>query len=83
KTGVKGPVKVRVERITHPAMPEDTPKPAQEERVVEVTYETLGSLVQRFHDHTQVSQSIVYRLLREFRESRDIRLLGLNRQSLF
>ncbi|GKA50211.1 hypothetical protein Tco_0743284 [Tanacetum coccineum] len=33
-------------------MPEDTPKPAQE-GAVEVTYETLGDLVQMFHDHTQ------------------------------
>nr|GEV38589.1 hypothetical protein [Tanacetum cinerariifolium] len=40
------------ERVTHPAMPEDIPEPAQE-GVVEVTYETLGDLVQRFHDHTQ------------------------------
>nr|GEU97350.1 hypothetical protein [Tanacetum cinerariifolium] len=46
------PVEVRVERVTHPAMPEDTTEPAQEERAVECTYETLGSLVQRFHDHT-------------------------------
>nr|GEW11441.1 hypothetical protein [Tanacetum cinerariifolium] len=44
--------KVRVERVTHSTMPEDTPEPAQEERAVECTYETLGSLVQRFHDHT-------------------------------
>nr|GEU98251.1 hypothetical protein [Tanacetum cinerariifolium] len=51
KTGVRGPVEVRVERITHPAMPEDIPEPAQE-GAVEVTYETLGDLVQRFHDHT-------------------------------
>ncbi|GJT11100.1 putative reverse transcriptase domain-containing protein [Tanacetum coccineum] len=34
------------------AMPKDIPEPAQE-RAVEVTYETLGDLVQRFHDHTQ------------------------------
>ncbi|GJS22684.1 putative reverse transcriptase domain-containing protein [Tanacetum coccineum] len=33
-------------------MPEDTPEPAQE-GAVEVTYETLGDLVQRFHDHTE------------------------------
>ncbi|GJT88495.1 hypothetical protein Tco_1070212 [Tanacetum coccineum] len=33
-------------------MPEDIPEPAQE-GVVEVTYETLGDLVQRFHDHTE------------------------------
>ncbi|GJV35487.1 hypothetical protein Tco_1407964 [Tanacetum coccineum] len=53
ETGVRGPVEVRVERVTHPVMPEDIPEPAQE-GAVEVTYETLGDLVQRFHDHTQV-----------------------------
>ncbi|GJS08098.1 hypothetical protein Tco_0364894 [Tanacetum coccineum] len=52
ETGVRGPVKVRVERVTHPVMPEDIPEPSQE-GAVEVTYETLGDLVQRFHDHTQ------------------------------
>ncbi|GJT63351.1 hypothetical protein Tco_1006884 [Tanacetum coccineum] len=52
ETGVRGPVEVRVERVTHPAMPEDIPEPAQE-GAIEVTYETLGDLVQRFHDHTQ------------------------------
>ncbi|GKD00312.1 hypothetical protein Tco_1170586, partial [Tanacetum coccineum] len=59
KTGVKGLVKVRVERVTHPAMPEDIPEPAQE-GAVEVTYETLGDLVQRFRDHTQAI--LVYRI---------------------
>nr|GFA15780.1 reverse transcriptase domain-containing protein [Tanacetum cinerariifolium] len=34
------------ERVTHPAMPKDIPEPAQE-GVAEVTYETLGDLVQR------------------------------------
>ncbi|GJY06082.1 hypothetical protein Tco_0373136 [Tanacetum coccineum] len=52
ETGVRGPVEVRVERVTRPAMPEDIPEPAQE-GAVEATYETLGDLVQRFHDHTQ------------------------------
>nr|GEZ92018.1 putative reverse transcriptase domain-containing protein [Tanacetum cinerariifolium]GFA10443.1 putative reverse transcriptase domain-containing protein [Tanacetum cinerariifolium] len=42
----------RDERVTHPAMPDDIPEHAQE-GVAEVTYETLGDLVQRFHDHTQ------------------------------
>nr|GEX91912.1 hypothetical protein [Tanacetum cinerariifolium] len=46
------PRKTRVERVTHPVMPEDIPEPAQE-GAVEVTYETLGDLVQRFHNHTQ------------------------------
>ncbi|GKE32081.1 putative reverse transcriptase domain-containing protein, partial [Tanacetum coccineum] len=50
--GMRGPVEIRVERVTHPAMPEDIPEPAQE-GAVEATYETLGNLVQRFHDHTQ------------------------------
>ncbi|GJW58326.1 hypothetical protein Tco_0105057 [Tanacetum coccineum] len=38
--------------LTHPVMPEDIPEPAQE-GAVEITYETLGDLVQRFYDHTQ------------------------------
>ncbi|GJR43974.1 retrotransposon protein, putative, ty3-gypsy subclass [Tanacetum coccineum] len=52
ETGVRGPVEVRVERVTHPVMPEDIPEPAQE-GAVECTYETLGDLVQRFHDHKE------------------------------
>ncbi|GKG23903.1 hypothetical protein Tco_0391939, partial [Tanacetum coccineum] len=44
ETGVRGPVEVRVERVTYPVMPEDIPEPAQEGSV-EVTYETLGDLV--------------------------------------
>nr|GEY14345.1 putative reverse transcriptase domain-containing protein [Tanacetum cinerariifolium] len=48
-----GPIKTRVERVTHPAMPEDIPEPTHK-GAVEVTYETLGDLVQRFHDHIQV-----------------------------
>ncbi|GJT58240.1 hypothetical protein Tco_0993294 [Tanacetum coccineum] len=59
ETGTRGPVEVRVERVTHPVMPEDTPKPAQE-GAVEVTYETLGDLVQRFHDH--IESISVYRI---------------------
>ncbi|GJQ96247.1 hypothetical protein Tco_0007386 [Tanacetum coccineum] len=51
KTGVRGPVKVRVDRVTHPVIADDTLMLAQE-GAVKVTYETLGDLVQRFHDHT-------------------------------
>ncbi|GKC28989.1 hypothetical protein Tco_1036283, partial [Tanacetum coccineum] len=50
--GMKGLVEVRVDRLTHPVVADDIPKPAQE-GAVEVTYETLGDLVQRFHDHTE------------------------------
>ncbi|GJZ90585.1 putative reverse transcriptase domain-containing protein [Tanacetum coccineum] len=46
ETGARGPVEVRVERVTHPVMPEDILEPAQE-GANEVTYETLGDLVQR------------------------------------
>ncbi|GKE26701.1 hypothetical protein Tco_1442085 [Tanacetum coccineum] len=52
ETGTRGPIEVRVERVTHLVMLEDTPEPAQE-GAVEVTYETLRDLVKRFHDHTE------------------------------
>ncbi|GJW76823.1 hypothetical protein Tco_0138505 [Tanacetum coccineum] len=52
ETGMRGPVEVRVDRVTHPVVADDIPELAQE-GVVEVTYETLGNLVQRFHDHTE------------------------------
>ncbi|GKE51236.1 hypothetical protein Tco_1486392, partial [Tanacetum coccineum] len=52
KTGTRGPVEVRVERVTHHVMLEDTPKPTHE-GAVEVTYKTLGDLVKRFHDHSE------------------------------
>ncbi|GKE12396.1 hypothetical protein Tco_1415947, partial [Tanacetum coccineum] len=50
ETGMRGPVEVRVERVTHHVMPEDIPETAQE-GAVEVTYETLGEEVQRFQGH--------------------------------
>ncbi|GKG23780.1 hypothetical protein Tco_0391816, partial [Tanacetum coccineum] len=53
KTGAKGLVKVRVERVTHPVMPEDTPGPAWE-GTVEVKY-TLGDLVRRVLDNTEAT----------------------------
>ncbi|GJR29909.1 putative reverse transcriptase domain-containing protein [Tanacetum coccineum] len=37
----------------HTAIPDDIPEPALEAGAVEVTYETLGDLVPRFHDHTE------------------------------
>nr|GEW47371.1 reverse transcriptase domain-containing protein [Tanacetum cinerariifolium] len=52
KMGVRDLVEVRVDRDTHPVIVDDIPKPAQEEGAVEVTHETLGDLVQRFHDYT-------------------------------
>nr|GEU92732.1 hypothetical protein [Tanacetum cinerariifolium] len=51
ETGMRGPVEVRVDRVTHPVVADDIPELAQE-GAVEVMYETLGDLIQRFHDHT-------------------------------
>ncbi|GJT83246.1 hypothetical protein Tco_1057588 [Tanacetum coccineum] len=52
ETDVRGPVEVRVDRVTHPVVADDIPEPAQE-GAVEITYKTLGDLVKRFHDHTE------------------------------
>ncbi|GJU95910.1 hypothetical protein Tco_1320666 [Tanacetum coccineum] len=58
ETGVRGPVKVRVERVTHPAMPEDIPKPTQE-GAVEATYETLGDLREQGHRIVGVESEVI------------------------
>ncbi|GKE61476.1 hypothetical protein Tco_1511843 [Tanacetum coccineum] len=83
ETGVRGLFEVRVDRVTHPVVAEDIPEPAQE-GVVEVTYKTLGDLVQRFHDHTeeilvhrvQVTESIQrdhgYKIVATGQQSADI-----------
>nr|GEY37633.1 putative reverse transcriptase domain-containing protein [Tanacetum cinerariifolium] len=44
ETSEKGPVEVRVERITHHAVSDDIPEPTQEEGAIEGTYETLGAM---------------------------------------
>ncbi|GJR31055.1 putative reverse transcriptase domain-containing protein [Tanacetum coccineum] len=48
ETGMRGPIEVRVDRVTHIVVADDIPEPAQE-GVVEVTYQTLGDLVQEVH----------------------------------
>nr|GEY22112.1 reverse transcriptase domain-containing protein [Tanacetum cinerariifolium] len=47
ETSMKGPVKVRVERVTHPAVPADVLEPAQEEGVIEGTYEMIVVMSQQ------------------------------------
>ncbi|GKC31947.1 hypothetical protein Tco_1039241 [Tanacetum coccineum] len=69
--GVRGLVDVRVDRVTHPVVPEDIIKPAQE-GAVEVTYKTLGDLVQRFHDHTEEIPVRHVQLERDNRRLRDM-----------
>nr|GEV35800.1 putative reverse transcriptase domain-containing protein [Tanacetum cinerariifolium] len=51
-TDTSGIVKGGDDRVTYPVVLEEVHEASQEERVTEGTYETLGSLVQRFHDHT-------------------------------
>ncbi|GKE10478.1 hypothetical protein Tco_1414029 [Tanacetum coccineum] len=46
KAGTRGPVEVRVNRVTHPVVADDIPELAQE-GAIEVTYETLGDFVHR------------------------------------
>ncbi|GJS84262.1 putative reverse transcriptase domain-containing protein [Tanacetum coccineum] len=80
ETSMRGPVKVRVDRVTHPVVADDIPEPSQE-GAVEVTYETLGDLVHRFHDHTEEILVRRIQLEQNNRRLRDImdveRLLGL------
>ncbi|GKE39222.1 hypothetical protein Tco_1462627, partial [Tanacetum coccineum] len=48
ETGVRGLVEVKVDRVSHPVVTDDILEPAHE-GAVEVIYEILGDLVQRFH----------------------------------
>ncbi|GKA46986.1 putative reverse transcriptase domain-containing protein [Tanacetum coccineum] len=74
--GVRSLVEVRVKRVTHPVMPEDIPEPSQE-GAVEATYETLGDLVQMFHDHTQAI--LVHRIqaIEEVQREQGHRIVGV------
>ncbi|GKC12367.1 hypothetical protein Tco_1009149 [Tanacetum coccineum] len=51
EASARGSIEVRVDRVTHLVIADDTPESAQE-GAIKVAYETLGDLVQRFHDHT-------------------------------
>ncbi|GKC23359.1 hypothetical protein Tco_1025509, partial [Tanacetum coccineum] len=55
------PVEVRVDRVTHPVVADDIPEPTQE-GVVEVTYETLGDLVQRIIATRQQSADMLEKI---------------------
>ncbi|GJX85041.1 putative reverse transcriptase domain-containing protein, partial [Tanacetum coccineum] len=55
--GTRGPVEVRVDRVTHPVVANDIPKSAQE-GAVDVTYETLGDLVQRIAEVGEDNMSL-------------------------
>nr|GEW46943.1 putative reverse transcriptase domain-containing protein [Tanacetum cinerariifolium] len=76
------PRETKVERVTHLAMPEDIPEPAQE-GAVDVTYETLGDLFQRASmTHKEVKELVARRVAKEIeaREAaRNLETLNENR----
>ncbi|GJW97561.1 reverse transcriptase domain-containing protein [Tanacetum coccineum] len=80
ETGVRGPVEVRVERVTHPVMPEDIPEPAQEgawEGGGGLRISTLEILVQRGHRMVGVESAVIALTKRIAELERDnIRLRG-------
>ncbi|GJT92124.1 hypothetical protein Tco_1080969 [Tanacetum coccineum] len=76
ETGARGPVEVRVDRVTHPVVADDIPEPAQE-GAVEVTYETLGDLVQRFHDHTEAISVYCIQVIEGVQREQGHRIIGV------
>nr|GEY01958.1 hypothetical protein [Tanacetum cinerariifolium] len=71
-----GPRETRVKRVTHPAMPEDIPEPTQE-GAVEVTYETLRDLVQRFHGHTKTISVHRIQVIKGIQREQGHRIVGV------
>ncbi|GKA94200.1 putative reverse transcriptase domain-containing protein [Tanacetum coccineum] len=78
--GMRGPIKVRVDRVTHPVVADDIPEPAQV-GAVEATYETLGDLVQRFHDHSE--EILVHRIqvIESVQRDQGYRIVATGQQS--
>ncbi|GJT41996.1 hypothetical protein Tco_0941861 [Tanacetum coccineum] len=72
ETGTRGPIKVRVERVTHLVMPDDILEPAHE-GAVEVTYETLGDLVQRIVGVESAVTALTERIAELERDNRRLR----------
>ncbi|GKD90715.1 hypothetical protein Tco_1366222 [Tanacetum coccineum] len=69
--GTRGLVEVRVKRVTHPVMPEDTPEPAQE-GALEVTYKTLRDLVKRIVEGESAVTVLTKRVAELDRDNRRI-----------
>ncbi|GJU80094.1 reverse transcriptase domain-containing protein [Tanacetum coccineum] len=62
ETGTRGPVEVRVDRVTHPVIADDIAEPTQEEGAVEDTYVTLGDLGHRIVATGQQSPNMLERI---------------------
>ncbi|GJX04781.1 hypothetical protein Tco_0190697, partial [Tanacetum coccineum] len=70
--GMRGPVEVRVNRVTHPVVADDIPEPTHE-GAVKVTYETLGDLVHRIVVTGQQSADMLERIRELERDNRRLR----------
>ncbi|GKD24634.1 hypothetical protein Tco_1230848 [Tanacetum coccineum] len=77
---MRGPAEVRVDRATHPVIADDIPEPAQE-GAIEVTYETLGDLVQRFHDHTKEIPVHRIQAIESVQKDQGHRIVAIGQQS--
>ncbi|GJX53870.1 hypothetical protein Tco_0282239 [Tanacetum coccineum] len=82
ETSARGLVEVRVERVTYLAVLDDIPKPVQEEGAIEGTYETLGALVQRFHDHTMEILVYQVQVIEGIQKDQGHRIVATGQQSV-
>ncbi|GKD51445.1 hypothetical protein Tco_1280421 [Tanacetum coccineum] len=80
KTSMRSPVEVRVDRVTHPVVADDIPEPAQN-GAIEVTYETLGDLVHRFHDHTEEIPVHRVKVIESVQRDQGYRIVATGQQS--
>nr|GEV71010.1 putative reverse transcriptase domain-containing protein [Tanacetum cinerariifolium] len=76
KTDARSLVEVRVDRVTHPVIADDIPKPAQEEGAIDVTYETLGNLIQRTIPNTRFGATMTREAVNEQIDRRLVGALG-------
>ncbi|GKE88560.1 hypothetical protein Tco_1566035, partial [Tanacetum coccineum] len=76
KTGTRDPIVVSDDGDTPLVVPEVIPEPAQE-GAAGSTYETLGDLVQRFHDHTQAIPVHRIQVIEGVQREKGYRIVGV------
>ncbi|GKE01547.1 hypothetical protein Tco_1389530, partial [Tanacetum coccineum] len=82
ETSARDMVEVRVDRVTHLVVLDDIHEPAQEEGTVEVTYETLGDMVQKFHDHTMEIPVHRVHVIESIQRDQGHRIIATGQQSV-
>ncbi|GKD89275.1 hypothetical protein Tco_1364782, partial [Tanacetum coccineum] len=76
ETGTRDPIVVSDDEDTPPVVPEVIPKPAQE-GAAGSTYEILGYLVQRFHDHTEAIPVHRIQVIEGVQREQEHRIVGV------